>query len=93
MKYVNWRLGSLLITVGLAGLLGAQASFAQTVIEPEYIYIGVEAEDAVYKNERWVLTEPGTPTLENDPDGNHSDQASGSQYLELLPDIRVTTFG
>jgi len=72
------------------GLLGSHASHAQTVIESEYIYIGVEAEDAEYKNERWVLTEPGTPTLENDPDGNHSDQASGSQYLELLPDIRVT---
>lgn len=90
MKYVNWRLNSLFITAGLMGLFGAQATHAQTVIEPEYIYIGVEAEDALYKNERWVLTEPGTPTLENDPDGNHSDQASGSQYLELLPDIRVT---
>jgi hypothetical protein len=90
MKYVNWRLCSLWFTAGVMGLLGSHASHAQTVIESDYIYIGVEAEDAEYKNERWVLTEPGTPTLENDPDGNHSDQASGSKYLELLPDIRVT---
>ncbi len=69
---------------------------AQTVQTADYIYIGIEAEDHVNKHERWVTTTPSTPTEENDPDGNHSDQAGGSTYLELLPDVRVThddTFG
>ena len=63
---------------------------AQTVVTSEYIYIGFEAEDHITKDDRWVTTTPSTPTEENDPDGNHSDQAGGSTYLELLPDIRVT---
>ncbi len=80
----------------LLGVLLPQLVFAQTVRTDEYIYIGVEAEDHTRKNERWVTTTPTTPAVENDPDGNHSDQASGSTYLELLPDVRVThedTFG
>lgn len=78
------------------GLFSAADAGAQTDITDDYIYIGIEAEDHVVKNERWVLTDPSTPTEENDPDGNHSDGASGSTYLELLPDMRVThddTFG
>jgi len=80
----------------LLGTLLPRLVVAQTVQTSEYIYIGVEAEDHTRKNERWVTTTPSTPATENDPDGNHSDQASGSTYLELLPDVRVThedTFG
>ncbi len=73
--------------------LSVEAELIQT---DDYIYIGIEAEDHDAKDDRWVLTEPGTATQADDPDGNHSDQASGQQYLELLPDVRVThadTFG
>jgi len=72
------------------GLLHIPGVAAQTEITSDYIYIGFEAEDHLNKNERWVTTTPSTPTEENDPDGNHSDGAGGSTYLELLPDIRVT---
>lgn len=68
----------------------AQAQTHEFVETNDYIYIGIEAEDHVGKDERWVLTDPSTPTMENDPDGNHSDGAGNSQNLELLPDIRVT---
>lgn len=74
----------------LAGAMLPSQATAQTVQTNEYIYIGFEAEDHLNKDERWVTTTPSTPTEENDPDGNHSDQAGGSTYLELLPDIRVT---
>jgi len=80
----------------LAAAVYPQIAAAQTVETNDYIYIGVEAEDYVNKDDRWVITSPSTPTEENDPDGNHSDQAGGSTYLELLPDVRVThedTFG
>ena len=86
----NWSL------VLLLGAFLPQAVIAQTEQTNEYIYIGMEAEDHTLKHERWVTTTPSTPTVETDPDGNHSDQASGSTYLELLPDVRVThedTFG
>lgn len=73
-----------------AGLLPAVGSAADTVTTSDYIYIAVEAETAQNVDERWVLTEPGTPAQENDPDGNHSDLAAGNAYLELLPDVRVT---
>ena len=62
-------------------------------VDGEYLAIVVEAEDNDAADERWVLTEPDTaPTEETtpDPDGNHSDQAVGQAYLELLPDHRVT---
>jgi len=72
-----------------SAMLPLQAT-AQTVETSEYIYIGFEAEDHVSKDERWVTTTPTTPTQELDPDPNHSDQAGGSTYLELLPDVRVT---
>lgn len=77
---------SLLLATAILPLQAA----AQTVETSEYIYIGFEAEDHVSKDDRWVTTTPSTPTEENDPDGNHSDQAGGSTYLELLPDVRVT---
>ena len=71
-------------------ILCAPLAHAQTVETSEYLYIGIEAEDYTSKESRWVLTDPGTPTEADDPDGNHSDQAGGNTYLELLPDIRVT---
>lgn len=76
-----------------ASLLFAAGVGAQTVQTDDYLYISVEAEDYLQgKDERWVLTDPTTPMLDvsEDPDANHSDQAAGSTYLELLPDIRVT---
>jgi len=76
-----------LMFTGVFLTTGAQAQTLQT---SDYIYIGIEAEDHIGKDDRWVLTDPTTPATEPDPDGNHSDGASGSQYLELLPDIRVT---
>ena len=63
---------------------------AETVVEDDYVYIGVEAEDFISKDDRWVLTDASTGEQEDDPDGNHSDGASGGVYFELLPDIRVT---
>lgn len=63
---------------------------ADTRTDTDYIALVVEAEDHSSKGERWVLTEPTTPAQENDPDANHSDQAVGQAYLELLPDTRVT---
>ena len=68
----------------------AQASAAEVRVTEDYAAVIFEGEDTVERDERWVLTEPGTPAQENDPDGNHSDGASGSAYLELLPDVRVT---
>jgi len=80
------KLSPLLLSVAVL----PQMAVAQTVQTNEYIYIGMEAEDHIQKNDRWVTTTPTTPAVEQDPDGNHSDQASGSTYLELLPDVRVT---
>jgi hypothetical protein len=40
---------------------------------------------------RWYVTSAEiTPDVKPDPDPNHSEQASGGAYLELLPDTRVT---
>jgi hypothetical protein len=63
---------------------------ADTRTSSDYIAIVVEAEDYSTREERWVLTDLSTPAQENDPDPNHSDQAVGQAYLELLPDMRVT---
>jgi len=62
---------------------------------PDYIAIDIEAEDfnpEAYdgEDERWTLTDATTPQTEQDPDGNNSDGAVGKQYLELLPDVRVS---
>ncbi len=81
---------NLALSLAMFGLFLPTQLAAQTVQTNEYIYIGIEAEDHISKNERWVTTTPTTPMIEDDPDGNHSDQASGQTYLELLPDIRVT---
>lgn len=70
--------------------LGCAAASAQTLETDDYIYVGFEAEDFVSKDDRWLLTTPSTGTQADDPDGNHSDTASGNQYLEILPDLRVT---
>lgn len=82
----------LLIMAGQALALSfVQADVAfDTRTDNDYIALVVEAENNSNKDERWVLTEPDTPEQEDDPDSNHSDQAVGQAYLELLPDIRVT---
>ncbi len=56
----------------------------------DYIAVAFEAEEYDDKGLRWVHTETGTPQQEEDPDGNHSNSASGTEYLEVLPDYRVT---
>lgn len=63
---------------------------ANTVQTDEYIAVWFEAEEFDNKGIRWVLTDADTEQTEDDPDGNHSDSASGGQYLEVLPDYRVT---
>ena len=80
---------SVAICMAMSGLF-AHSAYAQTVQTDEYIYIAFEAEDFDTRDERWVVTDASTPAIEDDPDGNHSDTASGGVYLELLPDIRVT---
>ena len=69
--------------------LPTAANAVETKRGADYVALVVEAEDGTSRDERWVLTDPGTPTQENDPDPNHTDGASGGEYLELLPDIRV----
>ncbi|NND89587.1 MAG: hypothetical protein HKN42_01890 [Granulosicoccus sp.] len=81
--------GSSVLLVAMTALVPA-CLLADTRTGSDYIAVVVEAEDHSIKDERWILTEPGTPDQENDPDPNHSDLAVGQAYLELLPDMRVT---
>ena len=81
-----WHRPLVVLFAGVVNIAVAHAEIMQTA---EYLYIGIEAESYNGKFDRWVLTEPGTATEADDPDGNHSDLASGNAYLELLPDIRV----
>lgn len=77
----------------LALLSGASADER---ITEDYIALVFEAEGDDTRAERWVLMNSSTPEQDNDPDGNHSDGAVGGAYIELLPDMRVTsedTFG
>ncbi|MFK7891675.1 MAG: hypothetical protein AB8B63_12745 [Granulosicoccus sp.] len=77
-------------------LLCATSLPAATVVEiretADYLAISFEAEDYDTADERWVLTDPTTSALDisMDPDPNHSEDAVGNAYLELLPDYRVT---
>lgn len=66
------------------------AQSAEVRQDDDYIAIVIEAEDFDDKDDRWVLTQPDTPTQSDDPDPNHSASAVGQSYLELLPDLRVT---
>lgn len=84
----NWARSTILLAIGQFMVFGAAQADTRTT--DDYIALVVEAEDHSSRDERWVLTEPSTPAQENDPDANHSDQAVGQAYLELLPDIRVT---
>lgn len=80
----------------LAQLALLSGASADERITDDYIALVFEAEDADNRAERWVLMNSSTPEQENDPDGNHSDGAVGGAYIELLPDMRVTsedTFG
>lgn len=83
------RFGASLALTGWA-LCSANLAVAQTVTTSDYIYIGIEAEDYTSKDERWVRTDSNTGANADDPDGNHSDGASGGVYFEVLPDVRVT---
>jgi len=76
--------------VGSALLLQAGPVFADTRITGDYVAIDVEAEDLDSGDDRWVLTNPTTGQIDDDPDPNHSNGAVGQTYLELLPDVRVT---
>lgn len=84
------KLAMLWVVFILVQLALVPNALADTRTDTDYIALVVEAEDHSSKEERWVLTEPTTPAQENDPDANHSDQAVGQAYLELLPDTRVT---
>ena len=81
--------------VAISALLLAGAGVPSAAMAAEvrrgadYVAIVVEAEDGTGRDERWILTDPSTPAQENDPDPNHTDTASGGEYLELLPDIRI----
>lgn len=85
---VSWL--SCLMGVGLLVPVAQAADPYEIRTDTDYIAIVFEAEDHTSKDDRWVLTEPSTPAQEIDPDPNHSDQAVGQAYLELLPDVRVT---
>lgn len=57
----------------------------------DYIAIRVEAENYSNLTGGWTLTnESNIPTITPDPDPPHFSTASGSTYVELLPDTRVT---
>ena len=79
---------AVLVLGGTAAIVPSIAG-AETRVADDYVAIVLEAEDFVSGDDRWVLTEPGTPTQQDDPDPNHTLGASGGAYLELLPDIRV----
>lgn len=84
------------ILIGAAALgtaAGAPAPLlaAEVVETDDYVAVIIEAEDFVTIDERWVPTDATTaptPETDPDPDGNHSDGASGGAYLEVLPDYR-----
>jgi len=81
-----------LSTVSLVSFMVASpASAVEYINEAEYLAIGIEAEEFISKDERWVLTNANSAqgAYGADPDGNHSDTASGGVYFEVLPDIRV----
>ena len=57
--------------------------------------VAVEAEDFAKQSStdirQWYIIEEGTTDLPTpDPDGNHAAGASGSAYVEILPDTRTT---
>ena len=77
-------------TVGGVSIAPA-ALAAETRVTDDYAAVIIEGEDYVTLDERWIPTDASTaptPETEPDPDGNHSDGASGGAYLELLPDYR-----
>ena len=68
----------------------AQVGVQRVGMEPDEYY-ELEAEDFNKQTETskrsWQLvTKDKTPKVRKDPDGNHSEGASKSSYLELLPD-------
>ncbi len=62
-----------------------------SALSADYVAIRVEAENYSEKSARWYLTTQDiSPDVADDPDPPHYSTASGSGYLELLPDTRVT---
>ncbi len=58
-------------------------------------YVAVEAEHFISQEKtdkrQWYVTGINQdPNINPDPDGNHAQSASGGEYLEILPDTRVT---
>ena len=76
----------------LGPVAGVAPSHAAEVRETDdYVAVIIEAEDFVSRDDRWIPTDATTaptPETDPDPDGNHSDGASGGSYLEVLPDYR-----
>lgn len=71
----------------------------QITLEEENGVCAIEAEhfasQSANENRQWYVTSAGnTPNITPDPDGNHSTDnngnASGTSYIECLPDTRVT---
>lgn len=96
MQNTKWqfKVSSCFILLIACSSLPVATVIAETRIHQDYIAIDIEAESldqTVRESEdtRWTLTNPITPQTEDDPDGNNSDGAVGSEYIELLPDIRV----
>ena len=89
------RCSSATARLAVAAILSCAASAtpvakaAEVRLTGDYGAVIVEAEAPARADERWVPTGPFSPQREHDPDGNHTDGASGRAYLELLPDRRV----
>ena len=71
------RTSNLTTTLILASAVGFTTLSAHADIRThaDYIAIDVEGEENISKDDRWILTEPTTPSQAQDPDGNHSDTA------------------
>lgn len=91
MKRCSSAIARLVIaaTLTCAAAAAPLAEAAEIRLTEDYGAVIVEAEAYERAHERWVSTGPFSPQREHDPDGNHTDGASGSFYLELLPDLRV----
>ena len=76
--------GRCVITLTAFFGVGLSTSLAETVQTDDYIAIGIEAEDYVGIEDRWVPTDATTPAQSPDPDGNHSSSASEGGYMEAV---------
>lgn len=100
MKICNFLSTSKLATSTLlVAALTTFSAYAQITLEEENGICAIEAEHFVAQSKtthrQWYVTSVGnTPNVTPDPDGNHSTDnngnASGTSYIEILPDTRVT---